>query len=409
MSGVVESLVPNSRFGTTFLDTKYRDRAIDDEVMIDKLTGEILYRRKDGIYLWNERERIHVYEHFTQIKKRIEAYNNWISPLEERTKFNESYFSTTIMTVLDFTCNASDEDIKNNNPIGLIYGHTLENPKKIPFSITQESNGFFINIGTTPRDRALVGALNERYNREYYNYTGSDPDHVAKAAKYKEYNYLESHFVVNYTVYWYDINGDLLSTETADGYAIANENTLIPFKQVSTYGRSKVNATKLVINSISAPKLAEGYELTLNSGIVEQTFINSTRDTDSIIIDSMLISFFSTITDDLFQVADTDGMTSYLMVLGMNEYEQTLNRAGSPLSNGNVIGTKSPIKGDWEKSNIWHETIRKVHTIDDVEFIGTTETTPQSLEEMLMGVRHTGSFITSEKDETEGFYLKDEY
>ena len=68
MSGVVESLVPNSRFGTTFLDTKYRDRAIDDEVMIDKLTGEILYRRKDGIYLWNERERIHVYEHFTQIK-----------------------------------------------------------------------------------------------------------------------------------------------------------------------------------------------------------------------------------------------------------------------------------------------------------------------------------------------------
>ena len=72
-----EVRVPNSRFGTTFLDIKYRDHAAPDEVMLDKKTGEIIYRRKDGKYLFFDKESIHVYEHFSQIKKRIMSYEYW--------------------------------------------------------------------------------------------------------------------------------------------------------------------------------------------------------------------------------------------------------------------------------------------------------------------------------------------
>ena len=44
-----EQIIPDVRFGTSFLDKKYKNFALKGEVIMDKVTGEILVKRKlDG-------------------------------------------------------------------------------------------------------------------------------------------------------------------------------------------------------------------------------------------------------------------------------------------------------------------------------------------------------------------------
>lgn len=403
-----EVRVPNSRFGTTFLDIKYRDHAAPDEVMLDKKTGEIIYRRKDGKYLFFDKESIHVYEHFSQIKKRIMSYEYWACPNASKAQYANSYFATFITSCLDYEYNASETEVEAGDPIGLLHGHSLVNTNLNTFSISQEANGFFINVQTAPRDRALMGILAGRYNAEYANYNGTDVIALQKAAMFKKFNYLESNLVLNYTVTWYDTNGEVRDTETADAYVTANENVLIPFKKKDIYSRSYVNSTKLKINSISAPKLVEGYDLIMENGSVsEKTMLNSVMDSPDITINSFMISHFFTSTDDLLVMADQSKDTSYIFSMGMDDYESVLSRVGSELANGCTLASIEPNKTTWETTRIWYELINRVHTIDDIEFVGR-DTTMKTLEEMLMGSRHSASYITPKKDDLNGFYLSEE-
>ena len=55
-STTVSSIQPNLRFGTSFLDSsKYRDRAVNGETLMDKRTGEVVFKRKEDTECFRRR------------------------------------------------------------------------------------------------------------------------------------------------------------------------------------------------------------------------------------------------------------------------------------------------------------------------------------------------------------------
>ena len=53
MASNTESMTPNARFGSSFLDVLFNDHAVPDEVMMDKEAGDIVYKRRgDGRIMW---------------------------------------------------------------------------------------------------------------------------------------------------------------------------------------------------------------------------------------------------------------------------------------------------------------------------------------------------------------------
>lgn len=403
-----KSIVPNCRFGSTFLDITYRDRAVSDEFLTDKESGEIIYRSKDGKYLFYEKEMINPYEFWSQTKTRIQAYPNWLSPVEKGARYDSTYFTSFICSLLDWKAFNEPEVIEGEEEpkTGLMYGDRFLNPNiPIEFSVSQEANGFFVNIGLAPRDRAVVGVLSNRYNVEYIDYSGDDPEKLAKKELFKEFNFLESHFVLNYTVTWYNKDGEVRGMETADGYISANEQSLIPFKKSRVYTRNEVNSCKIRLNYIAAPKLVEG--LALMSTEEELTLLDSIKDigtVNDLHVNSMIVSYFFTNTDPDIKFADLDPYTAYVFAVGMRDYEQCLERAGNDSFGGVIFQPEEPTRDQWKKSNIWLEMIRSINLDGEISFVGNT--TYQDLVDLVSGTRHITSAFSLDRDEHENFYVE---
>ena len=69
MSKNTESFTPNTRFGATFLDVLFNKRAVNDEVMLDKQAGDLVYKRKtDGRIMWYSQENIPIYQFMSQLR-----------------------------------------------------------------------------------------------------------------------------------------------------------------------------------------------------------------------------------------------------------------------------------------------------------------------------------------------------
>ena len=91
-SQTISSIQPNLRFGTSFLDTKYRDYAAPGEALMDKRTGEVILKRKsDGSLLYFDREHKKFIDYITEIRSLMKSYPE----LKYSTKYNTSNMDGT--------------------------------------------------------------------------------------------------------------------------------------------------------------------------------------------------------------------------------------------------------------------------------------------------------------------------
>lgn len=137
----------DSRVALTFLDLANKAFAVDDEVMIDKKTGRIYYKKPDGT----------------------------IVPSTES-------IATTTLNILELSAASNNSAIKPTYPINknsymVMMSHVLGSSKSIStgsaalesfkFRINKEVNGFFLNIKTRKTDANAAETLLTLYNTKY--------------------------------------------------------------------------------------------------------------------------------------------------------------------------------------------------------------------------------------------------
>lgn len=404
MSKNTETFTPNTRFGATFLDVLLNKRAVNDEVMLDKEAGDLVYKRKeDGRILWYSQENIPIYQFMSQLRSRADAYANYTYPDEDSAAYRDSYLMTCLLDVKDWEFDTTEDELPDTEH-SLLKGEKLRNCYPDAFSVSQEANGFFIQLNIAPKDLAYIQLLNSRYNLEYESYTGEDEDSLAKKKLFDEFNYASGQFNVNYTITWYDLNGDVKATETADGYVCANELCFIPYKKSSIYKRSVVNSAKLSINYISAPKLTEAIELCKTPA--EKTMINAVKDNCDLAFQTMNFTFFISTTDDNLYLPSWINHSEILMLMGIKDMEDAMERAaGSGGGNGIVVSVHEPDEKTWKHTNLWVELMRKFIPPTEEHYLGSP-TTIGKLEDEMKGIEHVYTKLSLDQNSIHDFYVE---
>ena len=394
------AFAPNMRFGTSFLSFDKHKNAVNDEVIIDKRTGQLVYKRNtDGKLIYYSQENIHLNNYMRQLKTLMQNHRkSYIRPIPTNCEYcDDTFFMSYNIETIDFYFD------ENSDKQRLIDGGVWLNPKPTPHSFTQETNGFFINLVGRPRDRALVSFLAALYDRYYKNYTGDDPDSLAKKELYKLDGYDLSNAVVNYTVTYYTSTDEVYARQTADGYVRINEVSFVPFPYEGIYPRTSVAYAKIQINSISVPKLAEGMRLI--STATEQLLYNRILDYDDVAFISCNVSIFTTTTDQSFTVPEETNCTP-LLIMGWEEFEEELVNAksGGGSDSGIVISVDEPDETVWEDITIWGELIHTVHGTGEVDDTGAI-TDIDELEKNFGSIEYHNAKFTTDVTDVDDYYV----
>ena len=89
MIGKITSYAPNMRFGTSFLSFDNHKKAVNDEVLMDKRTGQIVYKRNtDGKLIYYSQENVHLNNYMRQLKTLIQNHRkSYIRPIPSNCKY----------------------------------------------------------------------------------------------------------------------------------------------------------------------------------------------------------------------------------------------------------------------------------------------------------------------------------
>lgn len=398
----VNSVPPNMRFGAAFMDVRHKDHAVNGEFMSDKTTGEIVYKRKaDGKLLWFSHEDFPLYDFISQVKSHSETYVDYIEPTEVNCeKYPDILFMGANMQLSTFVWSSNTADAS------LLKGDRLLNTDPMEFTFTQETNGFYLWLQGKPRDRAVIGYLNNLYNRTYRGYVGEDPELIKKADMFLDcFNFTNSQFIVNYTVYYYTDNDVLYFSETGDGYLSINEMNFIPFKEKGIFGRDLIKKATLRINYFAAPKLAEA--VTLIKSDVEEKLYKTFLDVYPLTIKSCTLATFVTVTDDNLILMDEASNMETVFTIGIQEYNDFINRiiTGVGASRGVTVSVKEPSRDAWQNTAVWIELMRNVIPPMTPEYTGSP-TIIQDIEDALRGYEHAETGFSSSIHSTLEFYIK---
>lgn len=394
-------IAPNMRFGASFLDYKKHNkmRAMNDEVMMDKRTGELVYKRNtDGKLLYFAQENFHLNTYIRQIKALMnDNRKTYVRPNSSNCEgINDVYFLSYNIDMIDF-------EFIDNAPQTLLDGGSIRNPIDVGHSFVQETNGFFIQVNGRPRDRALVSYLTALYDKTYKHYDGEDPEALLRKEMYEQPGYDNSNAVVNYTVSYYDADGKVVAEDTSNGYIRINEVSYVPFVYQGIYPRTRVAKAMIRINMVSAPKLAVAK--TLLSTEPELALLEAVTDNEDIGFISCNVGIYISTSDPDFTTPEKT-YTVPMLVMGWEEWEEELARAKSGgAGSGILIAVKEPDPTEWEDVGFWGEIIRYVYP-DGTEEETDHETELETVEKSFTSTEFSNHILTTDMTDAANYWVE---
>lgn len=204
---------PNMRFASTFLSNDYRKYAIKGEAIQDKATGEVFIKDKYGRVLNNTQTNTSIDSEMLRLAMQLRSNPEFVRPSQSG---NDSMYINSqidVMSLFDdnkFDMSTTDWIYKKDGKINA-------DSKYLAFTISANSNGFFIELKTPNVYKANVYDYVDLYNHILTQLKSSDEDvrntamdklkegvHNKVDITLSEYTipkWKNSHAVLNYTLY----------------------------------------------------------------------------------------------------------------------------------------------------------------------------------------------------------------
>lgn len=231
---------PNMRFATSALSHEYRDYAINGELIMDKMTGEILIKRPaDGRVLSFDQNKKYMYDLMLELRILLTTNENFLYPGRKRDSNiddppsemdsaiilanRDAYYVSTNYDLVTINKEHLNDVLTTNNTIIPEEGESedIDLRNTLSFNISGKSNGFFCNPITRDSDKAAVRILSGVYNKVVTEYKSLYPNIQTEYDSYYEMTsqantYADSDAILAYKV----IVNDGISTSTypAMGY-----------------------------------------------------------------------------------------------------------------------------------------------------------------------------------------------
>lgn len=363
----VSSKQPNLRFGTSFLNTKYRNRAAEDEVLMDKSTGEIAFVRpgtKDFMYFTRENFQLEnwlVYIHSIYESIRTEKYPTVLNCSE----FKNTYLLGTQFDLEAFTYNTDSTGSEITN---FADGAIIGNNSNTEYNISNEETGMFVELHARPRDVVLINMISKISDTYFENYSGSNAAYIEEKNRINgDSTYKGSSAEIHYTIRMYK-GTTVSSISNKSGFCNINQPCYIPFN-TAIPSRSDYQRVTLSIDYIGLPKL-KFFANPLSKTSNEQALIDIVDDVSAIKLNSLDVFTFTTMSDSIYTMPNKDNALM-LTLLNMNEFENAMSRISKlSKSDGIICSVKSPTDDEWSRISLWAELIRNVYIKGDTEDTG---------------------------------------
>lgn len=246
------AIAPDMRFGNTFLSTKFRDYATAGEVIMDKVSGEIFFKRpEDGKIISFDQNKKYMHEVVWELKVLLNNNPNFSYP-----KNNECAYFLSMNYDLIAINNEQLINIVAGDDVSINNTSTSE-VNKLSFCISKESNGFFCKLLSRDCDKPIIEYITNQYNALFENYTGSNAIGVAEAERFNELRWKDSNAVMRYSVVVTDTDGGSSVFTSVENIRI-NEDVMVNLPTIEineVFAGKEIASIRIEINSIEYHKL----------------------------------------------------------------------------------------------------------------------------------------------------------
>lgn len=210
---------PDQRFATTYLSSKNRKYAVNGETLMDKATGEIFTKRyADGKVV-----------SFFQNKKNINDILNSLRITLDTTELNLPVYITDtsvyVSTDFDLVKIFDEDESKVNGRSSTMTFPAEGEHNAIEFNCSSSAYGFVLKLIPRDADKSLMEFINLEYNKVLKDYSGTDPDLIAEAAKFDNADlddWSKNDAIIRYEVSAYGVTHNMHK-----GFKINMENSIL--------------------------------------------------------------------------------------------------------------------------------------------------------------------------------------
>ena len=185
---------PDSRFATSFLSTKYRDRAVNGEALMDKSSGELFIKRpSDGKVISFFQNKKLINELMFNLRVLLLSSTSFKYPSSDNNAF---YVSTNYDLIAINNETLYDLTTDNVNISGTPY-----DINKLSFNVSANSNGFICRNSTRDVDKPIIEFLTQQYDSLFKDYSGNNANYVEEHGKFTSIaNWEGSNAILTYDI-----------------------------------------------------------------------------------------------------------------------------------------------------------------------------------------------------------------
>lgn len=399
-----DKILPDVRFGTSFLDKQYKNYAEKGEVIMDKITGEVLLKRKlDGkikSFVQNDK---YLHEMMIELRIMLNNYTQFTYPSEN----DDAWFTNADFNVVDINRGVRVNALTTS---GFTFANTSVNPKNnFEFNVSNECNGFFMRAITRDTDKNLIQYLSSVYDSLYENYSGSEPDYVTEHNKYADGVWETSDIEVAYGI---AVTGTLIgqSGSTTRNFSdtamiASNENSFVEFPANYASAFSTITSIKVSINSITFTKVNKAYSYIegMGDGFDKTVFDGLIAPDNAIYYENMNISAF---VDEPEDIPMNDNVLNICIRDMRNtlDYISIITKLGT--NAGYIPSVTRPASDIWSANNVWAELCRRIVGAGVVTDTGS-ESDLDAIEKHLYSTTGIHTNFTMDESDTNDIYIKD--
>ena len=394
------TILPNVRYASSFLDKKYKKYAELGEVVMDKITGEILLKRKiDGkliSFVQNDK-----YLHDLMVELRILMKNNtsFTYPTTETSWFISSDFNIVDINSGSITNVLTTGDIEFANT-------SLDEKYRFEFYVSKDCNGFFIRPISRDTDKNIIEYLTNYYNQSFQNYNGGDSTFLEEKAKFSNPTFASSNVELTYSILVSGTNSAGSATQqtfSSSANIRVNEETFVAFPNNYTVPFSTITSIRVTISKLTFHKfdMAVAYMEAVSANM--ETYDKLVPPDDSIVIENVNIMEF---VDNAENIPANDNIVNIALLDGqfvMNYVGRVDKLAGSA---GFIPSIARPTDDLWTINNAWGEMVRIVHQ-GGLSASTDHETDLDALEDYIYSTEGISTNFTFDENSMDDIYIQD--
>lgn len=388
-----ETLTPDVRVASSFLDEKYDDKAVRGEVVMDKIDAELFIKRPlDNRLVSFMRRWTYVYETISEFNYQVQNHSDYKYPDTNAVYLSLIYDIRNIMDKQEVNILTHDIRFKETDDVC----------GRVEFNISPRCNAFFMRAKSRDNDRKSTNFLSFEYNKM------EDNDLTVRPVEYKDMRYWKNgSAVVDFTVSTRGIDADGLE-KTVEVQAIRcvriNEHTYLEFPDQYDAGLKEVQSIHIRINGMKFPKLQYAFDVYMNLPEEETFPFHKLIEVDyAAYIKTIEVWTFVDRNRDIPANNDNMFVNQLMDADYLVEFMQKLKKCGD--GNGLIPSIKRPSQSIWTVNNGWAEMVRTVSRGNE-KIMQDCETDLEALERYLYYVRYINTEFTFDINDVNGLYIQ---